>query len=89
MRANNNRYDDSWRNNPTVSDPVWARDDVSWHDRGELQDGTPVGKLGSCWYVLDEQGNAISEGYHEIRVTEGGGKIGKLGANREPIEWHR
>lgn len=79
-------FQDSWENNPTVEDPVWARDGVDFHETGELVDGTPVGKVGAIWYVLDDDGDAISKGYHQIRVSEDG-LVGKKGSITEPVEF--
>lgn len=80
--------DSRWRDNPTISDPVWERKDVSWHDSGTLRDGTSVRKLGSLWYVVDDEGNAISEGYHEIWHS-GGQLLGKCGAKTEPVVYRQ
>ena len=79
-----------WRNNPTIKKPVWARDDVDWHKTDTLPDGdgTSIGKLGGLWYILDADGQAISEGYHEIHV-DSGRLVGKRGAIREPVEYRR
>jgi len=44
-----------------------------WHDTGSLSDGTPTGRMGACWHILDRpEGSAISEGFHEIRSVRGG-----------------
>ena len=62
----------------------------NWHRIKRLSDGTPVGKLGSVEYLLDGEGNAISDGYHEIRCLNGR-YVGEIGASIEPIrlEEHR
>lgn len=43
-----------------------------WHATSSLSDGTPIGRLGAYWYILDDDGRAISEGYHEITLDEDG-----------------
>lgn len=75
---------DSCRSNPTVRDPVWVREDVAFHETGELSDGTSVGRLGAKWYVINDDATPISRGYHEIRVTPSG-LIGRIGAKQEPV----
>ena len=54
-----------------------------WHVTGQLPNGWCVGKLGALWYILDEQGWAISDGYHEISDD---GCVGKLGGTEQGIE---
>ena len=54
-----------------------------WHVTCQLPNGWYVGKLGALWYILDEQGWAISEGYHEICDE---GRAGKLGGTEQRIE---
>lgn len=56
-----------------------------WHKTSTLSDGTPIGRLGAYWYVLDEQGRAISDGYHEISLDENGRYKGKRSARSELI----
>lgn len=46
--------------------------DVRWHTTSSLSDGTPIGRLSAYWYILDDDGRAISEGYHEITLDEDG-----------------
>lgn len=64
--------------------PEVPQGQTNWHKTGELPDGTPIGQLGSLWYILDEKEIAVSEGYHEIRVTASGYE-GKKGARVEKI----
>ena len=57
----------------TSEQPSGSReDDVRWHRTSSLSDGTPTGRLGAYWYILDDDGRAISEGYHEITLDEDG-----------------
>lgn len=51
--------------------------DAGWHTTSSLSDGTPIGRLGAYWYILDDDGRAISEGYHEITLDEAGEYEGK------------
>lgn len=55
------------RSNPTLDEAP-----ERWHEEDELDDGTPIAKLGGLWYVLDDDGEPISEGYHNIE-TDGDG----------------
>jgi hypothetical protein len=57
----------------------------TWHDTERLPDGTLVGKAGALWYILDNNQNAISKGYHEMHV-HGNGYRGKVDARWEMIE---
>jgi len=50
-----------------------------FHETGRLSDGTRVGNIGACWYILDNDGNPVSGGFHEINPTSEG-YIGELGA---------
>ena len=59
--------------------------ETSWHKTAELPDGTPLGRLGAYWYVLDEDGRAISDGYHEISLDENGHYRGKRSARSERV----
>jgi hypothetical protein len=56
-----------------------------WHGTSNLPDGTPIGRLGAYWYVLDGEGRAISDGYHEIRRDESGSYRGRRNARTERI----
>lgn len=69
---------------PRLSSEI-LRGGSRWHKRSTLPDGTPIGRLGAYWYVLDEQGRAISDGYHEISIDENGEYRGKRSARSEPI----
>ena len=51
-----------------------------FHETGRLEDGTPVGNLGSLSYILDEDGEPISPGFQEINPTENR-YIGELGTS--------
>lgn len=55
-----------------------------WHRTGRLADGTPIGEFGAFRFVLDEDGEPISPGFHEIRY-EDGEYVGTIGASREAI----
>lgn len=55
-----------------------------WHEKITLPDGTRVGHVGSLQFILDEEGNPVSQGYHEIRY-EDGEYVGEIGARRERI----
>jgi hypothetical protein len=50
-----------------------------------LRDGTPIGRLGAYWYVLDQDGAAISEGYHEIFLDEDGEYRGRRSAQTTQV----
>jgi len=55
-------------NNPTVPDNSLDEAPERWHETGELADGTPVGRNGASWYILDQEtGEPLSDGWHEIR----------------------
>lgn len=69
-----------------LSDGEPMRRESGWHKTSTLSDGTPIGRLGAYWYVLDEDGRAISDGYHEISVDENGAYQGKRSARTERIE---
>lgn len=56
-----------------------------WHQTRTLRGGVEVGRLGSLWYFLDENGRPISRGYHEVYATVDGYE-GEIGAHRETIE---
>ena len=56
-----------------------------WHETSRLSDGTPVGRLGAYWYILNEDGSIISDGYHEISLDENGGYRGTRSARTEPV----
>lgn len=59
-----------------------------WHEKSSLPDDTVVGRLGAYWYILDENGRAISDGYHEIYLDENGNYKGKRSARTEPVTFH-
>jgi hypothetical protein len=60
----------------------------SWHKLSSLPDGTQIGRLGAYWYILDDDGCAISDGYHEIDCDEQGDYNGKRSARTEPVVLH-
>lgn len=64
---------------PEIPDPS------QWHKTSSLSDGTPVGRLGASWYILDENGSAVSNGYHGIYRDEHGDYIGERSGHTEPI----
>ena len=66
-------------NSPEISAPS------QWHKTSRLPDGTPVGRLGAYWYILDEDGGMMSDGYHEISLDENGGYRGTRSARTEPV----
>lgn len=56
-----------------------------WHKTARLSDGTPVGRLGAYWYILDQNSCAVSDGYHEIWLKDDGTYRGKRSALTETI----
>ena len=60
-------------------------DPSRWHKTVQLSDGTPIGRLGAYWYILNEDGYAISDGYHEISCDETGAYNGTRSAQTEQI----
>ena len=58
---------------------------VGWHKTSHLADGTPIGRLGAYWYILDEDSRAVSDGYHEIYCDENGDYKGKRSTQTEEI----
>lgn len=42
-----------------------------WHETDELADGTPIAKLGGLWYIVDDDGEPTTDGYHDIWFSEG------------------
>lgn len=56
-----------------------------WHRTARLPDGTPIGRLGAYWYVLDRNGCTISEGYHELDLDEDGNYRGRRNARTERV----
>lgn len=75
-----------------TDDPEQIPDNISeipnplrWHKTSCLSDGTPIGRLGAYWYILDEDGYAMSDGYHKISYNETGGYTGTRSARTEPI----
>lgn len=73
---------------PASTTKSWIPNPSRWHKTANLPDGTPISRLGAYWYILDHDGHAISEGYHEIYLTENGDYEGKRSARREPITLH-
>lgn len=71
------------KQNPTVHTREVPNQRLNYHETAELPDGTPVGRVGAMWYVLDDQQDAISKGYHEIRPIAGDTFKGKLGDTTE------
>lgn len=66
-------------NNSEIPDPS------RWHKTSTLSDGTSLGCLGAYWYILDQNGRAISDSYHEISLDETGDYIGTRSARRERV----
>lgn len=56
-----------------------------WHKTADLPDNTSLGRLGAYWYILDQNGCAISDGYHEISLDEHGDYKGKRSTRSERI----
>ncbi|KYH24606.1 hypothetical protein HAPAU_35890 [Halalkalicoccus paucihalophilus] len=56
-----------------------------WHETAHLQDGTPISRLGAYWYILNDDGDVISDGYHEIYLNETEDYEGKRSTRREQI----
>jgi hypothetical protein len=84
----NVNFIDSWRDNPTIETPVYEKKNVEFDERGTLADGTTkVGRVDYLWYVLGNDGQAISKGYHQIRVNDEGQLVGKVGANIELVQY--
>lgn len=63
-------------------------DPSQWHKKTSLADGTVIGRFGAYWYILDENGRAISEGYHDIYIDENGEYKGERSARIEPVTFH-
>lgn len=59
-----------------------------WHRTSSLSDGTPIGRLGAYWYVLDRDDRTISDGYHELYLDESGHYRGRRNARTERIVLH-
>lgn len=59
-----------------------------WHRTSSLPDGTPIGRLGAYWYVLDRDDRTISDGYHELYLDESGHYRGRRNARTERIVLH-
>lgn len=55
------------------------------HKTVTLSDGTPIGRIGAYWYVFNEEGQAISDGYLDISRNEKGEYTGKRSARSEQI----
>lgn len=77
--------DHSGSSNHWVPDSGPTGGGSSWHKTSTLSDGTPIGRLGAYWYILDEDGYAISDGYHEIFLDEDGDYRGKRSTRTERI----
>ena len=56
-----------------------------WHKTSTLPDGTSLGRLGAYWYILNQNGRAISDGYHEISLDENGDYVGMRSAQCERV----
>jgi len=69
--------------NPTQESRDELPDGRSWHETGTLPNGMRIGKLGALWYLLDEDGYAVSRGYHSISDD---GTRGELGPDTYSIE---
>jgi len=54
--------------NPTIYKRTVPNEVLNYQKKAKLSDGTPVGKRGALWYVLDENNRAVSKGHHEIRT---------------------
>lgn len=67
---------------PGIEDPSY------WHKTSYLTDGTPIGRLGAYWYLLDQNNCAVSNGYHEIFCNEHGDYIGRRSSHTEPVVLH-
>lgn len=78
MTENPYRTDGDEPINPTKDRGAAPPNSRDWHETARLPCGTRVGKRGSLWYVLDEDGWAISEGYHEIDAGATRGKRGEV-----------
>lgn len=63
-------------------------DPSRWHKTARLPDGRLIGRLGAYWYILDEDGSMISDGYHEISLEENGGYMGTRSTRTEPVVFH-
>lgn len=59
------------RDNPTAKK---GPGDVEWDRVEKLNETRRVGQYGGLWYLLDENEDAISDGYH--RIVEKGGDFG-------------
>ena len=66
-------------NSPEMPDPP------CWHKTLRLPDGAPIGRLGAYWYILNEDGSLISDGYHEISLNENGGYRGTRSTRTELV----
>lgn len=64
---------------------VEISDPARWHKISYLTDGTPIGRFGAYWYILDDNGCAISDGYHEIYCDENGDYKGTRSTQTEEI----
>lgn len=45
---------------------------TNWHNESTLSDGTPTGKMGASWYLLDENGNPYQLTKSGFRINENG-----------------
>lgn len=84
-----NAYNTTYRktsNSAQIPDSASGGSDLlQWHKTSHLPDGRPVGRLGAYWYILDEDGSIISEGYREISCDGTGGYTGTRSARTEPV----
>ena len=56
----------------------------NWHSIDTLPTGERVGKLGAMTYLINEQDEPVSRGYHEIEPGRG---VGRIGNRTEPIRF--
>lgn len=80
---------DSNRNSEFTKQSSDSRSEISapsrWHKTSTLPDSTSLGCLGAYWYILNQNGRAISDGYHEISIDENGDYIGLRSGRRERV----
>lgn len=69
----NTKYDKAKRTEQEVTGPTL-------HDRDTLPDGTPLGKIGGLWQMLDENDTPSGRKFHKIILAEDGyyGQVGGL-----------
>ena len=85
MRSNSDSNKTGNSTTSTLDSVPEISDRSSWHQTASLLDGTPIGRLGAYWYILDQDGYAISDGYHEISCDEHGNYKGKRSARIEEV----